>query len=222
MEKYLELVDKKWTDQNIDKRYNRVLLLSRTDDVEQLENELNKLDQSITEILRHAEKKCSKLPNSNLLQWSPQLKEALDNLKACRMLCISLQYIQPGQSVHDASRDYHNARQAYDEAMEQYRMVKENHVELRKEYLKQLAADLAEKNLTDELVELNKLRNIEKIRTTHMKCKYVLKPACRDGVQSILIPSKEEYPNDDIDHLSVDEMWKLSTLFWNFCHTFLT
>ena len=139
-----------------------MLILSRTNDVQTLEKELNKIDQSITEILRHAEKKCSKIPNSNLLHWSPQLKESLDNLKACRMLCVSLQYIQPGQSIHDASRDYQNARKAYDDALDHYRKVKENHVELRKEYLKQLATDLADKNLTDEATELTKLLNIEK------------------------------------------------------------
>ena len=47
------------------------------------------------------------------------------------------------------------------------------------------------------------------MRTTHLKCKYVLKPTCRDGVQSILIPSKDAYQNDNVDNLSVDEMWKI-------------
>ena len=76
VEKYLKLVEKKWNDQNIEKRFDTVRLLSYTDDRCKFEIEINKLDQSTSEILRHAEKKCTSLPTSNLLQWSPALKNA--------------------------------------------------------------------------------------------------------------------------------------------------
>ena len=77
--------------------------------------------------------------------------------------------------------------------------------------MKSLAIDLAEQNLTDEAVELKKLMNIEKMRTTHLKCNYVLKPTARDGVQSILIPSPDAYPDNTHDYTSVEAMWDIIT-----------
>ena len=206
---YLELVDKKWADQNIDTRYDRAVMLLREKKMAEFEIELNKIDKSISEILRHAEKKCCKLPNQNLLQWSPELRDALDLLRECRLLRTKTQYIQPKQSISEASHNYKSACHAYDEALQQYRNVKSKHVELRKTHMQNRAIDLAEQKLTDEAVELKKLINIEQMRRTHLKCNYVLKPTFRDGVQSILIPSACEYDDDNIDHKSVENMWKI-------------
>ena len=150
----------------------------------------------------------SNIPKQNLLHWSPTLKAALDGLKSARLLRTRLQYIQPGQSNHDVKANFSAASKTYDDALSHYRYVKSKHVELRQEYLKELANDLAFKNQTSQACEIDKLSNIEKQRGSHLKIGYVLKPDSRDGVTSILIPSKSSYNDASNDHYSVDEMWK--------------
>ena len=49
------------------------------------------------------------------------------------------------------------------------------------------------------------------MRRTHLKCNYFLKPTFCDGVQSILIPSKNAYGDEHIDNTSVEEIWKIIT-----------
>ena len=143
---YLKLVEKKWDDQNIEKRFDKLRLLSYTDDRCKFELEINKIDQNISE--------CTSLPTRNLLQWSPALKNALDLLIECRMLRAKMQYVRPGQTIEEAQNNYKAACSAYDEALQQYKVVKTKHIELRNDYMKSLAMDLAEQNLTDEAVEL--------------------------------------------------------------------
>ena len=55
--KYLEIVEKQWKEQNVDERYEKILTNSDYYPNEILEKKLNDLDQSITNTLRHAEKK---------------------------------------------------------------------------------------------------------------------------------------------------------------------
>ena len=92
------------------------------------------------------------------------VEQALDDLRTCRLQRTQSLYIELGRSVHDATINYHMTCQAHDEALTHYWEVKKNHVELRKEYMKQLANDLADQNLTDQAVELKKKINIEKMR----------------------------------------------------------
>ena len=196
-------MEKKWEDQSIARRFQDALILAKNKQIQELEIELNKIDKSISEIMRHAEKKCSYVPTQNLLHWSPTLKNALNGLKSARLLRTKMQSIQP-----EAKANYVAACKTYDDAFAYYRDVKTKHAELRKEYLKELANDHALKNNTSQACELNKLRNIEKQRGTHVKINYVLKPDSRDGVHSILIPARPNYSDEVDDHHCVDEMWK--------------
>jgi len=50
-------MEKKWEDQSINKRFEKARQLCENKKVQELEIELNKLDTSISEIMRHAEKK---------------------------------------------------------------------------------------------------------------------------------------------------------------------
>ena len=65
--KYLEVLKKKWENQSINNRFDKILTMMKAKQISTLEHELNKLDKSISEILRHAEKKCCSLPTTNLL-----------------------------------------------------------------------------------------------------------------------------------------------------------
>ena len=205
------MLKKKWEDQNIDARVDKLLEKIKTNSIDDLPYELNKIDKSISEIMRHAEKKCCALSSSHLLHWSPTLKTSLDNLRQCRLTRTKLQYIQPNQTVKEAITKYNEACAAYDLALAEYQSVKRNHVELRQTYLQELAQDLALQNNTDQASELNRLRHIENQRGTHTKFRYVLKPQSREGVHSILIPASTTYADATTDHTNVEEKWKAIT-----------
>ena len=84
VKKYLEVVKSQWDHQNIDKRLNSVIDNLSEYDITTLEKKLNDIDQSITNLLRHAEKKCAQVPKNCNIYWSPKLKKALDHLHKCR------------------------------------------------------------------------------------------------------------------------------------------
>ena len=130
-----------------------MLILSKNKQTQELEIELNKIHKSISEIMRHTEKKCSYVPTQNLLHWSPTLKNALNGLKSACLLRTKMQFIQPGQIVSEVKANYVAACKTYDEALAHCRDVQTRHVELRKEYLKELANDLALKNQTSQACE---------------------------------------------------------------------
>lgn len=114
--------------------------------------------------------------------------------------------MSPGTPTQDVIAQYRLACEEYDVALAEYKNAKANHVDLRQTYLKELVRDLAIQNNTDQASELNRLRHIEQQRGTHTKIHYALKPQHRDGVQSILIPSKSSYHDQNTDHRSVEEM----------------
>ena len=103
----------------------------------------------------------------NRLQRSPALQEAIDNLRKCRLRMVATQYVQPGQSVHDANHIHQVARQAHNNALERYREVKATELELRKNHILQLADDLNDKNLPVKNTDLKKLTYIKNMRNVH-------------------------------------------------------
>ena len=104
--KYLDVLGEKWEDQNIDGRFSKLLHKIETNSIDDLPYETNKIDKSISEIMRHAEKKCCSLPSTNILHWSPTLKNSLDGLRKCSITRTKLQYIQPNQTLREAIKKY--------------------------------------------------------------------------------------------------------------------
>ena len=93
-------------------------------------------------------------PHEKSASMEPCIKNALDLLIECRMLRAKMQYVRPGQTIEEAQNNYKAACSAYDEALQQYKVVKTKHIELRNDYMESLAMDLSEQKLTDEAVEL--------------------------------------------------------------------
>ena len=71
VQKYVEVLSKKWNDFGIDKRLKKIHEAIRNGTTTTLERDLNNLDKNITDSLTHAEKKCCRLPTSSLNRWSP-------------------------------------------------------------------------------------------------------------------------------------------------------
>ena len=70
-------------------------------DIESLEKDLNNIDQSITDAMRNAERKCCKVPGRISSYWSPTFKQALTSLHKARTTRNKSQYITPGDSIAD-------------------------------------------------------------------------------------------------------------------------
>jgi len=82
VQKYVEDVLEKWKYHNISARYKSLRQeFKNQGKTNLLIEELNKMDKQITEILKHAEKKCSKVPMAQNYQWSPKLKKAMANIR---------------------------------------------------------------------------------------------------------------------------------------------
>ena len=81
VKKYLENVQKCWKSQNIENRAKSILQETIEHGMSaQLEQKLNNLDSNISEIMRHAEKKCSKLHSTIQNDWSVKFHHKLQNM----------------------------------------------------------------------------------------------------------------------------------------------
>ena len=202
VQKYLDVVSKQWTHQNIDHRMEQVKN-SFNKNLSHKEKMINELDKSITNLLKHAEKKYSRAPKDSN-------EKAIQNLNECRGLRNKAQYVQPTDSLVDAVHLLRQRQQQYENAYLQYRQLRGRDFELRIEYLKQMAEDKALENKSKATAELKKLLRIEEQRCSNVKIKYVTKPHHRDGVTSILIPTPDEYETeyDKNHHYDVNVMWK--------------
>ena len=207
--KYLDVFTKKWKDFNISERFQQVQKKLKDGDNTNLEADLNNIDQSITDAMRNAERKCCKVPGRISAYWSPTFKKALTSLHKARSHRNKSQYIVPGESIVDGILAYRKAQAAYEEALKHYRYVKQKSPDIRKLDMTKLATDRAEAHNSTTIVEYNKILLHEKDAKSNRKIKYVLKPDHRAGVNSILIPARSEYDTTDtsFDHTDIRSMW---------------
>ena len=211
--KYIENLTKKWKHFNIDARLEKNHNNISRGNLETLENDLNNLDSNISDAMKHAERKCSKVPGRVSSYWSPTFHKALPEVHRTRVARNRAQYVVPGSSIVDALHTYRDAQAAYDQALRHYREVKGENAEVRKIDMKTLADERAKENNSSSDVEYNKIVHMEQESKSNRKIKYVLKPDSRSGVNSILIPARQEYPNTDadFDYTNVNNMWERIT-----------
>ena len=207
--KYLELVEKQWKEQNINNRYQKIVSNSHAYNDEHLEKKLNDLDNSITNILRHAEKKCANVPKQGAIYWSPKLTKALKRLHHCRKVRNKARYVQPDTPLQEAIKNFNEKNKEYENTYKEYRELRGKDIELRIAYLTELATQKAGEDGNID-AEIKKLTHIEEQRRSHAKIRYVTKPNNRDGVTSILVPSPDEYddPDDKKNYMDVQVMWR--------------
>ena len=211
VQKYVEILSKKWKDFNIDQRLKDMNEKIKNNDISTLENDLNNLDQNISDSMKHAEKKYSKVPGRVSSYWSPTFHQALDRVHKTRTARNKSQYVVPGSSLVEALVNYRQAHNEYEEALKHYRTIKKNSESVRQIDMKKLADDRAKHNNGSSEVEYNKIIHLEQETKSNRKIKYVLKPDHRAGVTSILIPSACSYSSSTTDPLNVDSMWERIT-----------
>ena len=213
VQKYIEKLENQWKLYNIDERLREINDKLAAGDISTLEHDLNKLDQSINDAMKHAEKKCCGVPGNVSSYWSPTYHKALQALHDTRKARNRAQYVTPGGSIVDAVTTFKKAQDNYTAALKHYREVKGKNVEVRKLDITKLAEDRAEAEGTSTSVEYKKILTHESECRSHRKIKYVVKPNHRAGVHSILIPAREEYNSTDpnFDHLDVTNMWRRIT-----------
>ena len=213
VKKYIDNLTRKWKDFNIDAQLQKINSNIKDGILDALETDLNNLDQNISDAMKHAERKCSKVPGRVSAYWSPTFHKALTEVHKKRVARNKAQYVLPGSSIVDALHGYRDAQAAYDEALRHYREVKGKNAEVRKLDMSTLAEERAKENNSSSEVEYNKIVYMEQESKSNRKIKYVLKPESRYGVNSILIPARQEYQSGDdtFDYTDVANMWERIT-----------
>jgi len=212
VKKYLEHVEKCWKSQNIEQRTKQIIEQTiyngMTDDIE---TKLNNLDKNITEIMCHAEKKCSKLHSTVQNSWSVKFHYKLKLLHQTRNYKNRCRTMLPGQSIADAAIAYREAIKAYNIAQQEYEAIKGDDENERKLHLQTIATDKASHDGGSTTSHLTQLQHIEKQRKTNSRIKRALKPDHKKGITHVLIPARCEYKNEspDFDHHDVEAMWNL-------------
>ena len=216
VEKYLEIIEEQMKYHKIEKRYIDIYKdFHKNGKTVQNEEALNKLDSQITEIMKHAENKCSNLPTYGLLAWSTKLKDAIGNLIRTGTIRRKAQKLKIGMDVEQAKKDFEIADTNWKEAKESYQDVKSKTKELRKEHIEECAKMNVENDPNKTLkTEIKRLQTIEDQREQAARMKYVLKPFAKGGVTFIMIPAIVAYPKSErekatFDHYNIDQMWNL-------------
>lgn len=81
----MKTLAKDWNYHKIDKKFRTIRnLLNSTLQKHKLSSMFNKLDQKITELMKHAEKKCANVASHHLDHWSPKLIASLRNTRHWR------------------------------------------------------------------------------------------------------------------------------------------
>ena len=84
--KYLLKVQEQWDLQQVDMKFRAIkdMIKNKREELN-LELFLNNLDATITNILRHAEKKCTSTIRDVTVPWSPRLHNAIIKIRNIRM-----------------------------------------------------------------------------------------------------------------------------------------
>ena len=101
-----------------------------------LEKRLNDLDNNISEIMRHAEKKCSKLHSTVQNDRSVKFHQKLQNMHRARNKRNKCRVILPGQPIAEAAIEYRNAIREYELARQEYIDIKSNDANERTAHIK--------------------------------------------------------------------------------------
>ena len=207
----MESLKNNWEEHKIEKKYTKLLTSFKTNGPTQSNiKDLNNLDKQITEMMIHAETKCTNVSSHHPDFWSPDLSAAIKNRRFWRAEKRRASKVKIGQSLFDAIENFKTACRHLKEAEKKYNEIVKDSKSIRVEFLQKLAADLAVEKGTEASNELKKLIHIEKQRNQAESTRKVLKPGNMGGLSSILIPSATEYDNsgdDNFDLYNINQMW---------------
>ena len=176
---------------------------------------LNKVDMQITQILRNAEKSCTKLQRTAIYDWSPVLSDAVKKKRKIQQEIAKVKKIMIDENGHGTNAGS-TIQTLVHKLREQKRYVKElkkDHVQHRVDHLDECAKEkvrlIPGKDFSKEIKQL---QHIEFQRREARAIKRVLKQNIKTGLQYILIPAKSEYSgmhiNKNKDYMRMDVIWE--------------
>ena len=207
MIKYLETLELQWEFHKIDERYLRVAQQLRDRDP-QAEKALNDLDEMITGLMRNAEKRCSKSGKHHTLPWCPDLHYGILYVRDCTWALKEALFLDPNKTTSQQLEGYREAEIELKKAKENYALLKQNAEKNRKSFLQERVEYHQEKTNKTPKAILKSLQHIEEQQRNSSKIAFALEKNNKRGISHILIPAKEEYP-EEIQHKyrDIDVIW---------------
>ena len=212
VEKYGEEMIKQWKYHKIEDKYKRIqMLFKKRGPIRSNVKKLNKLDKQITEMMLCAERKCSRIGRKPTVPWSPKIHAAVQKIyQAGYDRRMARKMLKAGDS--DSINKYTAAKEAYKEAKVEYKELRKVSANLREEFLdkriKLLQEQRREFQDKPKIKILKILKHREKQRDDARKINYVLQKQMKAGLSSILIPSEDDYPNNNVDIYDIPTIWK--------------
>ena len=162
VQKYNDIVSKGWTDHNIESRLNSLINLILNEGMTPTnELSLNNIDSNITEILRHAEKKCCRVHRHCDSEWSVIFGNLLKDVHKARNDKNNASRRQPEESHTEGMERFKKAVNTYNEKVKAYYTVKNKDDEERKDNMLTLAGVIAEQKNTTKSSVHKQLLHIE-------------------------------------------------------------
>ena len=170
---------------------------------------LNQLDSDITKLMMSAESSCSKVHKNCKSPWSPTLKDAIKAYRRSKLIVKKIRKSSQSNPSHLES-----AIAARRHARSHYKAVLSQSATYREQFLLQQAEFVADCRGTNAYQEYSNLLRYEKLRNSFSKIKRCLRGSFSGSLSSILIPSREEYPDHltsdpQFSHYDIDAMWDL-------------
>ena len=205
--KYLEILNEQWDYHNIDERYLRVAQQLR-DGLPEAVKALNDLDEMVTNLMRHAEKKCSKAGKHHTLPWCPDLHYGILHVRNCAWALKEALYIDPNKTSSEQLSTYREAEIELKKAKDNYEILKKNAEKNRKSFLQERVEYQEEKTNKTPQAILKSLLHIEDQQKYSAKIGFALEKNNKRGITHILIPAKEEYSEElQEDYRNISNMW---------------
>ena len=211
VKKYMKYVEREWKSKKIVLQYLELVeFCMASDDKVEISTRLNKIDETITDILTKAEKKCTRLSNHHLDTWTPELLASLKRKRHCRTKLTQAQKLPNKIGLVGSLDRYKEAHENYVQAKREYNEIWKTIKSARAEFLQERAVYAALLKDTVAEKEIKSIIEIERQRDQANRIQNVLKRRHGGGPNSILIPAKTEYENfrdPDFDHFNINTIW---------------
>ena len=207
VKKYNIKLNQLWTKHKIQDKYEKLMDMSSTKGVD-IESELNKLDNQITEIMRCSEKKCAYTGQNTKIPWSPKLHQAI----------VTIRNLKKQKKEMSRKRTTDMRKHEYDEISKKLKMEQEHYKEIkanskmhREDHLLQRAQELA--GASAPMKHLSKLvANIKYYEGQAEKFARINKVLRRDkffGLNKVMIPDKCEYgiTDQNFNEYDINIIW---------------
>ena len=212
VKKYNELVNIGWKDHDIENRVDRLVGNLLYDGMNETnERILNNIDNNISEILRHAEKKCCKIHRSCTNDWSINFGAKLKAVHSTRNEKNKARAPLANESPKDTALRYKEALNKHKTAVKEYQAIRGRDDNERTQHILTLAKDIATETAIPVKSAKTQLLHIEAQRKSNKKIKSTIKSNFKAGVAHVLIPARSHYGTipDSFDHYDVHNMWNV-------------